>query len=172
VRIKHAARPIGISPCSGCGAVVPASAVPTHAYLGASSGCWAKFGEILAKEYGDRRFSIVHRLTVDAYAVQHPGKKERRTIQSVAVHLIALYLVLELGLDHARATDAIKNAASRSETFKWLTPPASVGQLTVLDVAAAGDDADEHARLVAEWARCAWDAWAPHHAQIRAWAAN
>ena len=171
MRIEQPPRIAGAAPCAGCGAVLPASAVPTHAYLGASSGCWAKFGEILAKEFGDRRFAAAHRLTVDAYAVQHPGTPERRTIQSVAVHLIGLYAALERGFDDARATALIKKAANRSDSFFWLTPPASLGAMTVLDIAAAGDNPDEHVRLVTAWASGAWAAWAPHHDLIRLWAA-
>jgi hypothetical protein len=41
----------------------------------------------------------VHPLTVDTYAVQHPGVPERRTSQSLALHLITLCLVIERGAD-------------------------------------------------------------------------
>ena len=36
-----------------------------------------------------------HQLTVDAYAIQHPGKPSAQSIQSVCVHLISLYASLE-----------------------------------------------------------------------------
>ena len=143
---------------------------PTHAYMGASPGCWALFGEVLAKEYGDPSFMAVHRLTVDAYAVQHTGRPERRAIQSVAVHLIGLYMTLERGFDASQATQAIKNAANRSSSFTWLAPPASLGTTTILDVHRVGDDAHRHRIVVAQWTRAAWAAWEPHHAQIRLWA--
>jgi hypothetical protein len=41
------------------------------------------YGEMLAREYGDPAYFRVHQLTVDTYAVQHPGPRERRAIQSV-----------------------------------------------------------------------------------------
>lgn len=82
-------------PCRGCGALVPDTEGPTHRYLGASPGCWAVYGEILEKEYSDYRYWRAHRFTVDAYAVQHPGESSPPAIQSVAVHLISLYLMLE-----------------------------------------------------------------------------
>lgn len=66
--------------CIGCGAAVPSTDGPTHAYIGASPGCWACYGQVLTKEYSDYRFAPVHRLTVDTYAVQHPGKPERRAM--------------------------------------------------------------------------------------------
>lgn len=155
--------------CIGCGAAVPSAGGPAHAYIGASPGCWARYGEVLTKEYSDYRFAPVHRLTVDTYAVQHPGKPERRAIQSVAVHLIGLHVTLERGFDNERTVRIIKNAADRSSAFFWLEPPASVGTMTILDVLRAGDDGAEHRRLVTEWARCTWAAWAQHHAQVHQW---
>src|SRR5687768_12382269 len=89
-------------PCAGCGALVPDSDGPTHAYIGASPGCWAVFGEVTAREYGDYRYASTHRFTVDVYAAQHPGPPERRSIQSVAVHLISLHLALEKGMASER----------------------------------------------------------------------
>ena len=90
---------VNLRPCVGCGALVPEIEGPTHRYLGASPGCWAVYGEVLEKEYGDYlRYAPVHRLTVDAYAAQHPGVPSPQSIQSVAVHLIRLHLVLERGL--------------------------------------------------------------------------
>ncbi|MDH3581190.1 MAG: DUF5946 family protein [Hyphomicrobiales bacterium] len=101
-----------LAPCPDCGANVPVSDGPTHAYLGASAGCWAVFGEVLAKEFEDQRFFAVHQFTVDAYAAQHPGKPERRSIQSVAVHLAGLHLALDLGRS---AEDIIKARRAMSK---------------------------------------------------------
>ncbi len=123
----------------------------------------------LAKEYSDYRFGAVHRLTVDTYAVQHPGKPERRAIQSVAVHLIGLHLLLELNFDSTKAVKLLQAAADRSASFVWLDLPASLGSITIIDVHRAGDDSKEHKRLVNEWARSTWAAWAKHHPQIREW---
>jgi hypothetical protein len=65
----------------------------------------------------------------------------------------------------------LQRAADRSHTFTWLTPPASVGALTVVDVQRAGTDAAAYTHVVTAWARATWAAWAPHHGQIRQWAA-
>src|SRR6516225_12143489 len=97
-------------PCIGCGALVVDEDGPTHPYVGASPACWAVYGEVLAKEYGEYRYPSVHRLTVDAYSVQHPGTPSRRAIQSVAVHLVSLYLVLDRGFSSAKATAGIRRA--------------------------------------------------------------
>jgi hypothetical protein len=109
-------------------------------------------------------------LTVDTYAVQHPGVPSRQSIQSVAVHLISLYLTLQRGYRPEEATDAMRSALRHKEEFIWLTPPSSRGKLTILDVRAASDVA-EHIALVRQWARSVWEAWAPHHGTVRSWAA-
>jgi uncharacterized protein DUF5946 len=112
----------------------------------------------------------VQQLAIDTYAVQHPGKPERRTIMSVAAHLVGLYAALECRLDPPEAMAAVRCAAQQSASFTWLEPPARPYAVTVADVHRAGDDPDEHARAVDAWARDAWDAWSPHHPQIRVWA--
>jgi hypothetical protein len=111
-----------------------------------------------------------HRRTVDAYAAQHPGEPSRRSIQSVAVHLVGLYVVNDLEMDGDSALRAVRRASDGSNNFTWLEPPESTGDMTVQDVAAAGDP-DEHCRLVAAWAKSVWAAWRDHHATIRRWAA-
>ena len=133
-----------------------------------SPACWAAYGEVLAREYSDPAYFAVHRLSVDAYAVQHPGKPSPQTIQSVAVHLIRLCLLLERGLPMERANDAMLAASEREEGFVWLTPPASRGAVTVADVKDASD-VEEHLRQVRAWADSAWQAWHSHYATIRSW---
>ncbi len=156
--------------CQGCDALVPASDGPTG--YGAAPGCWALYGAVLAKEYSDIRFGSMHRLTVDTYAVQHPGQPERRAIKSVAVHLIGLHLALERGLAPALHRHTLQRAAEISDALVWLVPPSFLGAITVADVHRAGDDPEAHNRLVTAWARSTWQAWALHHDQIRRWAAR
>ncbi len=149
--------------CVGCGAVVPRSDGPTHEYIGASPGCWSIFGEVTA------RSSPVHQLLVDSYAVQHPGAPSRRSIQSVAVHLISLCVQLEHGAPPARAREAIIASLAIAYRFVWLDPPGWAGALTILDVRGARN-AGEHEARVRAWAESVWRAWSPHHAAVRAWA--
>jgi len=159
-------------PCAGCGALFPGTGGPTHRYLGASPGCWAVYGEVLAREYGDYvRYAPVHRLTVDAYAAQHPGVPSPQSIRSVAVHLIRLHLQLERGLPHEKANDAMLRISARSRDFPWLDPPASPGGVTVLDVRDA-KNTPEHVARVRDWARSVWEAWSSHHDTVRRWAEN
>ena len=145
---------------------MPAIGAPTHAYIGASPGCWQPSGELLARDYGEGPAPPIVELAVDTYAVQHPGVPGRRSSQSVAIHLLILCLVLERGLDPARATRARRHYTHRD--FPWLEPPASQGEVTVLDVLDARDLA-EHVARVERWARSVWDAWSSRHDTIRRW---
>ena len=156
--------------CLGCGALLPQSDGPTHPYLGASAACWAAYGEVLAREYGEYRYPPFHRLTVDAYSVQHPGTPSRRSIRSVAVHLVSLHLVLVRGYSSEKATEGIRRALGHRQDFIWLEPPASLGDLTILDVLDSTDYA-QHEAMVKRWAESVWRAWSPHHGEVRRWAA-
>lgn len=154
--------------CMGCGASFDDIEGPVHRYMESSPGCWAVYGEVLAREYSDPTYYEVHRLSVDAYAVQHPGSPSRQSIQSVGVHLIRLCLFLEHGLSAEDANDAMLEAAKLKHTFTWLEPPESLGSITVADVARARTAA-EHKQAVRAWAQSAWDAWSSHHDTIRSW---
>lgn len=157
-----------MSRCLGCGAEFPERDGPTHRYMASSPACWAAYGEVLAREYSDPAYFQVHRLSVDAYAVQHPGKPSPQTIQSIAVHLVRLCLLLERSLPMERANDAMLKASEREENYVWLTPPANLGSVTVADVVDAVD-VNAHMAAVRRWAESAWQAWSPHHVTVRSW---
>lgn len=155
-------------PCSGCGGLFPAIDGPTHRYMESSPGCWAAYGEVLAREYNDAAFASVHRLGVDAYAVQHPGQPSPQSIQSVGVHLIRLCLLLEGGVKMSHANQVMLEATKMKKRFVWLTPPSSRGAITVANLQRVAHPA-EHARIERRWAETAWLAWSAHHATIRTW---
>lgn len=157
-----------ITSCVGCGALLEEREGPTHRYMESSPACWAVYGEVLAREYASPDLMDIHRLSVDAYAVQHPGKVSPSTINSVAIHLMRLCLLLEQGLDMQFANDAIRTLAEDKRSFYWLTPPASLGSITVVDLWRA-ESTEEHRKIAKAWAMSAWQAWAPHHATIRKW---
>jgi hypothetical protein len=144
-----------------------------HAYIGASPPCWAIFTEVIAREYSDIRYGGVHQLTVDAFAVQHPGRPERRAIQSVAVHLIGLRAAFESRADvgfGGEASAALKRAVAHKERFIWLAPPKATYQFTIVNVANAGGSAELHCEAVRRFALETWKAWSSHHDQVREWA--
>lgn len=157
----------GTIPCVGCGALVSGTDGPSHTYIGASPGCWALYGELLADEYLDRDRAAMQRLTVDAYAVQHPGVPGPRSSQSVWVHLVGLCLALEAAQQAERTTALMAQFVGSRREFEWLEPPASRGDRTILDVRAT-TGLNAYHQAVAEWAAAAWTAWAEHHDTIRA----
>jgi CTP:molybdopterin cytidylyltransferase MocA len=159
-------------PCPGCGArFAPIGAQAVHPYLGASASCWAAFGELLAREFGDPAYyGGIHRHTVDAYAAQHPGEDGRRQRQSVALHLIGLCHWLEGDLESVRLNAITGRLTESARDWPWLQPP-SFYEMTVLDVLTAAD-AEEHGLLVRRWAEAVWDAWRAHQPTVRRWAAR
>jgi hypothetical protein len=160
--------PMKTCKCFSCGGEYPDIEGPTHRYMKSSPGCWATYGQVLAREYSHPGYFEVHRLTVDAYAVQHPGSTDRQSINSVGVHLIRLCLFLEHGLTAKNANDAMLEAAKHKHMFTWLKPPESLGMITVADVAKART-VDEHRAVVRALAQDAWNAWSIHHGTIRSW---
>jgi hypothetical protein len=155
--------------CIGCRAQIAETDGPTHRYLGASPGCWARFGEVRVRQQAWPGFAH-HQPTVDAYCVQHPGEPNAQTIQSVIVHLLSLHLMLERGATAAQSIATMRRLTEAGLPLEWLPPPPSLGTLTIADVAAATDRV-AHEAVVARWARDAFAAWAPHHATVRRWLA-
>jgi hypothetical protein len=154
--------------CFGCGGDFPEMDGPTHPYMLSSAGCWAAYGELLALEYEDRAYAPLHRLSVDTYAVQHPGIDTPRARNSVGIHLSRLSLILELGWPIGKANDAMQIITAKRFTFPWLSPPASFGPLTVKNVLEA-EGAVEHMAAVQLWAKVVWQAWGEHHIAVRGW---
>lgn len=158
-----------LAACPGCGALVPDGPGPTHAYIGASPGCWAAWGEVQAHSFASPAIAAVQPLAVDVYAVQHPGLAERRAIQSVWVHLVSLCLIVEGGRTPAEGIRAKQLLLAGERSFARLEPPVGPYAMTVLDVASVEQDAVP--REVRRWAETTWAAWRAHHAAVRARAA-
>lgn len=154
--------------CFSCGGEYPDIDGPTHRYMKSTPGCWAIYGEVLAREYENPDLMEVHRLSVDAYAVQHPGGNDRQSIQSVGVHLLRLSLFIEYNLSPKNANAAMLKAAKHKQNYTWLEPPESLGNITAADVHRT-KDAEDHKKIVRAWANEAWMAWSAYHAVIRSW---
>lgn len=158
-----------LEPCIGCGSLFPRIEGATHPYLESSPGCAEACGRLFAQHYQQMEiFSDVYRLANDAYAVQHPGKPSRQTINSAGIHLIRLCLTIEHDLPARYANAAVLAAGQRKEEYWWLEPPAFKGSVTVADFTEAMT-IEEHRKQLRRWAECAWEAWAQHHDTIRQW---
>jgi hypothetical protein len=156
------------STCFSCGARVLDVDGPVHLYMDSSPGCWAAFGTVLEREYTNFDYMRLHGLTVDAYAVQHPGKPSPQCIGSVAIHLASLCQIFERGTTMTESTRFMQRLARHKASFTWLDPPENLGPVTVVNLVVA-TNAEDHLKFVQEWARSAWAAWEEHHDQVRAW---
>ncbi len=157
--------------CPGCGLVLARAEGPTHAYIASSPACWALYGQISAAPFARTLGSRSRRLAEDAYAVQHPGQPDRRTVQSVAVHLMGLCVLLEGDGETRRLVPVLgRMPKRRTLDLHWLEPPPRNGRLTVRDALAVGCG-DGHGDAVERWARDVWSAWRIHHATVRDWLA-
>lgn len=157
--------------CIGCGAAFPPVDGPTHDYMLSSPACFAAFNTLLAAEYATPSLAGVHRLTVDTYAVQHPGDPaDRRAVQSVGLHLARLMLQLDSPRPPRETNAVMLRFARHKATLRPLAPPARF-VVTVADVAPFAGTPD-HAARVRAWAEAAWQDLSGHHAYIRAWVAE
>lgn len=160
-----------MSTCPGCGLTSLETTGPAPEEQLASAACWALYGQALARSYTDPGYRAVHQMIVDAYAAQHAGGTSRRQVQTVALCLMTLCLFIEHGTEPVQGPALHKQMVARRPDFTWLAPPDQHGLMTVADVLTA-HDAEEHGRLVREWGHQVWQAWALHHATIRAWNAH
>ena len=83
----------------------------------------------------------------------------------MAGHLLSLYAMLVLKAPINSAHGVIRRGTARKGHYRWLTPPSS-HTFTIVDVLGNRDRLGESAQ---EWARAAWDAWRPHHEELKAW---
>jgi hypothetical protein len=146
--------------CEDCGAEVAEG----------KAGCLKLFEEVIAREFSDYRYGRIHRLTVDSYSLQHPGRY-MLSGKSFAAHLTGMCAAL----GHENVEDVL---ADNQTVQKWLSTnpkvekpaqlpaPKRRGKLTVAYVHDAADG-DEHVKRVREWARDVWAAWSEHRELAR-----
>jgi hypothetical protein len=135
---------------------------------GGRDGCQKLFDEVLAREFGDFRYARLHRLTVDAYSLQHPADY-MRSGKSYAAHLTGMCAAIERN-DARDVNEAVQRWLGGAKAIERPAepPPLARGSLTVAHVHGAAD-AHEHLARVREWARTTWDAWHDYHARARQW---
>ena len=141
--------------CEDCGNIVAEG----------KAGCLRMFEEVIAREFSDYRYGRQHRLTVDAYSLQHPDEY-MRSGKSFAAHLTGMCAAHED--EDASATNQLvqKWLSTNPRIEKPAHLPERRGGLTVTYISDA-IDADEHVRRIREWARDVWGAWYEHHELAR-----
>jgi hypothetical protein len=108
-----------------------------------------------------------HRLAVDTYCVQHSPYV--RSAKSLAAHLCGLCVALERDKDLA-LLDGLQRWLSTNPPLIKPDLPVHRGKLTIAHVSGI-DDPIAYGVAVEEWARSAWEAYAPHHELARRWLA-
>jgi hypothetical protein len=134
--------------CESCGEVV----------TDGKAGCLKLFEAILAREFSDYRYGKIHRLTVDAYALQHPDAY-MRSGKSFAAHLTGMCAALER--EDAFSINQIVQRwlSTNPQIDKPADIPKHRGSLTISYILNA-EDKEEHVKRVREWAQNIWAAWA------------
>ncbi|MBT8395385.1 MAG: hypothetical protein KJN92_00405 [Gemmatimonadetes bacterium] len=137
--------------------------------VGGEKGCKELFQEVVGREFSQAELFQVHRLTVDAYSLQHPDQY-MKSAKSAAAHLAGMCWAMEgkhdpsVSVALSRFLDGTPNLLRPDP----VPPPRERGNRTVVDVYLA-PDSGEHIARVKDWAREVWDAWADHHGQARRW---
>ena len=148
----------GMGACPDCGAVD----------VGGRDGCQELFEDVIAREFSRPELFHIHRLTVDAYSLQHPARY-MKSAKSGAAHLAGMCWSLEYG-GGPEVSRLIGRWLDGAVDLAGLEPPVSAerGGLTVREVYLTTESAD-HIRAVREWAASTWAAWEGHHGQARTW---
>jgi hypothetical protein len=133
--------------------------------MSSAPGCWARYGDLVARGIGWGSDRGTVQLGTDAYAAQHATNPDARNRQSVAVHLMSLGATFGLGLPPGRTTALIGGWTHRVEGYPNLISNTIHGDLTIVQALDAdGTSASAHA--IERWARSVWKGWADHHATI------
>lgn len=151
--------------CFACGGIFdPEPGGTVHAYMLSTPGCWAAYGRLLAREYSDPAlFNASHRLTVDAYALQHPGRADDpRAVQSVWLHAASLWLVLKLGTTHVFATSSLKAMIAKTPGALPEPPP----QFAVTHAKVLANPIADHDACVRHWANATLEDWSELHGDL------
>lgn len=136
--------------------------------VGGLDGCRELFGALAEKEFSDASYFAFHRLTVDAYCLQHP-EIYMISSKSAAAHLAAMCWSMEQGLTrnlHPR----LKAFVDGPRKFARVEPPKPLhrGGFRISDMVLA-DTLDEYEAHAWTWARSAWGAWKDHWGLARQW---
>lgn len=124
-------------------------------------------GEYLARFY-QHDLMAARQYVVDAYACTHPDVSTRRGIQTTALCLMTMDLYLNCGqsvADGSLMHQEMMRAGASGFTALRRPPVGSCPTYRVL----AKHSGRDGAAVARGWAAAVWDAWAPHHAQVREW---
>lgn len=179
------------SECPGCKARLPITGYPADNRYGVfSAECRQAFDEILVKEQELFGYPAVHRLIVDSYWVQHPPHEQVQknlcisprfvaaSIQSVAVHLIALHCALDKKIELSKIPAVMDRILTRMSAlqldFPYLKSPDDLGVIRAFNVRDAvyahpNINLHDYEQYAWDWARAAYDSWRRQHDLVAQW---
>lgn len=131
---------------------------PTHDYMLSTPGCWAAYGEILEREYSDQiLFKQCHRLTVDAYALQHKGDPltDERAFRSIWLHYMSLHAIIEHDVSHQQATILL----GRLKNYSFPQLPKEHLEFNISGADVIANSIEDHRERVTSWAKSSYLAW-------------
>ncbi len=136
--------------------------------VGGAEGCNAIFQEVVGREFSQPELFQVHRLTVDAYSLQHPAQY-MKSAKSAVAHLVGMCWAME-GSDGPHVAMAMNRFLDGTPKFERPEPPPPLfrGDTNITYIHSAPDSV-AHISRVRRWARGAWEAWHEHHDQARRW---
>jgi len=144
--------------CPSCGALS----------VGGLDGCLSLFVNLGLREFTNADYFKMHRLSVDAYCLQHP-EQYMVSSKSAAAHLAAMCWTMEIEKSlHMPAQ--LKLWVDGPRRYVRILPPplCNLGDLTIIDVFGTKNP-EEYETKVWQWAKSAWDAWSDHWDQARVW---
>lgn len=151
--------PDGASACPHCGAEG----------VGGAAGCNEVFQDVVGREFTRPELFQVHRLTVDAYSLQHPDQY-MKSAKSAVAHLTGMCWAMELDDDPSVSLAISRFLDGTPDVTKprSIPAPGKRGSMTIVDIFLA-EESREHLEGVRAWAWEVWQAWSDHHAQARMW---
>lgn len=153
--------------CPSCGLTHLAGGLPKPRGILASGECHAASSEVLAAFYQPSLVSE-RQYVVDAYACTHPENTTRLGVQTTALCLMTLDLSLECGQPVAEGSAMHQEMMRQHPDFFTPLEIPPLEQLPTYEMFWEAPQT-EYRILAREWAEQIWQAWSPHHAQIRAW---
>lgn len=145
-----------IAPCAGCGLLVE----------GGTAGCRKLFEELCGREWDSPISYRVHRMTVDAYCLQHPDEY-CASAKSFAAHLTGLCCAIE-HKSHPNVLRGLQHWLSGTPDILKPSLPVHHGSLIVMEVYREKDPVPQML-AVNRWAQSTWEAYAELHPIARDW---
>ncbi|ANO52321.1 DUF5946 family protein [Woeseia oceani] len=136
--------------------------------VGGLAGCDEVFSRLIGREFADPVLFRAHRLTVDAYCLQHT-EKYMISSKSAAAHLMGICWSLEVG-ESLHLPPELKRFVDGPHVFVRVAVPPQLrrGKINITHLNSLSEPR-EYLVASREWAQSVWLAWSSAWEQTRAW---